>query len=86
MPIETQNNNANVVLEVPLAAETEGFEPHRIMGVRLTVGAGRTLKQLYEAVSGVSTGSEPLTLSDGSPVTSLAETICWLLEQVEKNK
>ena len=41
------------------------------MNVRLTVGAGRTLKQLYEAVSGVSTGSEPLTLSDGSPVTSL---------------
>lgn len=86
MPTETEINLANVVLEVPLAPATEGFEPNRVSGVRLTVGAGRTLKRLYEAISGTSTGVPPLKLSDGTTVESLESAVCWLLEQVEKSE
>jgi len=75
-----------VLLEVPLAPETAGFMAHRISGIRLTPGAGKTLKRLYEAVSGTATGSEPLTISDGSPVKSLEATLCWLLERIEKSE
>lgn len=86
MPTETESTLTPVLLEVPLAPETQGFIAHRTGAIRLTPGAGKTLKRLYEAVSGRASDSKPLTISDGTPVNSLESTLCWLLERIEKSE